>query len=785
MAILCSRCKKRPAVVFITKIEGEKKTNEGLCLVCAKELGIPQVNDIIAKMGLSDEDLEAMSEQYSEIMGDEDPPQTQLTDGSDSAANGNPPGFQPGGSATFPQFLGNIFGGGGQQPGRDGAEAPRKKDRQPQPENKRKFLESFCTNFSKKAREGGFDRIIGRDREIGRMIQILSRRTKNNPCLIGEPGVGKTAIVEGLAQRIVAGNVPFVLRDKEVYLLDLTSLVAGTQFRGQFESRVKSLIDEVRAEGNIILVIDEVHNLAAAGDAADGAMNAANLMKPALSRGEIQVIGATTLKEYRKYIEKDGALERRFQPILIEEPSIEATVRVLSGLKQYYEQYHGVTVEEPLIRTAVELSERYITDRFLPDKAIDLLDEAAACASLRSDALQNYRMYTKLLAGFEARLAALENEEPAKETEEDKDAEVSRYEKIARLQSQILQAKQEIARNEPEAKQAKVTLDDLTKVIELWTGINAAKVAQSDISKLATLEQQLKARVIGQDEAVEALARAIRRSRIRLYETNRPASFIFAGPTGVGKTELVKVLANSLFDTPDSMIRIDMSEYMEKHTVARLIGSPPGYVGYDDAGQLTEKVRRKPYSVVLFDEIEKAHPDIMHVLLQILDDGRVTDAQGRTVDFSNTVIVMTTNAGSEKQGGGIGFEHSVEELAADKVRKALSEFLRPEFLGRVDEVIVFHPLSYETLVKIADLMLSDIRTGLAQQATSFAWSQDVCEKLAGDSRDSRYGARALRTEIRRQVEDRIGDAVIHGDTGGMPAHIRLEMENGEIAVKTE
>ncbi len=764
--MLCSRCKRRPAVVFISKIEGEKKTNEGLCLVCAKELGIPQVNDIINKMGISDDDLEEMSEQLGEMMGSQD---EETADGASA-----------GGSATFPAFLRGMMSNKNPEPGKQQEPKTGTKPTKPaqDPGAKRKFLNTYCTNFTKQARDGVFDRIIGRDREIGRMIQILSRRTKNNPCLIGEPGVGKTAIVEGLAQRIVAGDVPFVLREKDVYLLDLTALVAGTQFRGQFEARVKALLDEIKADGNIIVFIDEVHNLAGAGDTADGAMNAANLMKPALSRGEIQVIGATTFKEYRKHIEKDSALERRFQPVVIEEPSVDETVNVLSGLKNYYEKYHGVAVDESLIRTAVELSERYINDRFLPDKAIDLLDEAAACASLRDPVLQQYRAAVKQQADLEQQLNALKSEPPV---EGENTEDVSRYEKTARLQSQLLQTKATVDGLKPQAEQAKVTLADLTKVIELWTGIDAGKIAESDIQKLSDLESRLKERVIGQDEAVEALARAMRRGRIRLYEKNRPVSFIFAGPTGVGKTELVKVLSAALFDTPDNMIRIDMSEYMEKHAVSRLVGSPPGYVGYDEAGQLTEKVRRKPYSVVLFDEIEKAHPDIMHILLQILDDGKITDAQGRNVDFSNTVIVMTTNAGSDKLGGGIGFGKSTSQLAAEKVQKALSEFLRPEFLGRLDEVIIFSPLSEETLVKIADLMLSDIKKGLAAQGTEFEWSRAVGEKLAHLSANSKFGARELRKNLRKQVEDKIGDAVMHSGAH-MPALINLDVVNDEIFV---
>ncbi|MBQ3141514.1 MAG: ATP-dependent Clp protease ATP-binding subunit [Clostridia bacterium] len=766
--MLCSRCKKRAAVVFITKLEGDNRTNEGLCLVCAKELGIPQVNDIISKMGISDEDLDTMSEQITEMMG--------------GIENGEGDGFTFGGPTTLPPMIQNMFAppqkdGEGLSKPRERRSGSAKTEKQPSKEDKRKAVNMYCTDYTKKAREGGFDKIIGRDREIGRMIQILSRRTKNNPCLIGEPGVGKTAIVEGLAQRIVAGEVPQILRNKEVFLLDLTSLVAGTQFRGQFEGRVKALIEEVKADGNIILFIDEVHNLVGAGDAAEGSMNAANLMKPALSRGEVQVIGATTLTEYRKHIEKDAALERRFQPIVVGEPSVEETVSVLCGLKGYYELFHGVSVDDVLIRRAVELSERYITDRFLPDKAIDLLDEAAACASLRSSALQEYRHCLQQLTDLRAELERVENE-PETENEDER---VKKYESIATLQSKIMQLQQQADALEPEAKNAKVTGDDLAKVIELWTGIEAGRVAEGDLAKLAQLESNLKARVIGQDQAVEALSRAMRRSRMRLYEKNRPASFIFAGPTGVGKTELVKVLAACLFDTPDNMIRIDMSEYMEKHAVSRLIGSPPGYVGYDEAGQLTERVRRKPYSVVLFDEIEKAHPDIMHILLQILDDGRITDSQGRVVDFSNTVIVMTTNAGSESQGSALGFGKSVSEASEEKTRKALSQFLRPEFLGRVDEIVVFAPLSEETLAGIARLMLSDMRDSVAKQGVTLKWTDEVCELLARVSAGGKYGARELRTNIRKLVEDKIGDTVVlHGSK--MPSAIDLAVGDGVITV---
>lgn len=772
--MLCTRCKKRPAVIFITKIEGEKTTQEGLCLVCAKELKIPQVNDIIAKMGISDEDLEEISEQMGELISPSAP---------DDAA-----GFSPGGPATFPPFLSGIIGNlrreslkaeGEKQrsEGRPSRGASERRAEAPRPGPRRKALNSFCADLTRKAAEGRCDRVIGREREIGRMIQILSRRSKNNPCLIGEPGVGKTAIVEGLAQMIVSGKVPFMLQKKEIFLLDLTALIAGTQFRGQFEGRIKSLIDEVKADGNIILFIDEVHNIAGAGDNTDGGMSAANLMKPALSRGEIQVIGATTLKEYRKSIEKDAALERRFQPVMVEEPSVEETVRILEGLCDYYEDFHAVTVPRELLRSAAELSERYINDRFLPDKAIDLLDEACACAALRCKALQEYRKSTAQTQRLQGEIDALSALEPA-DSDEERD---KRYADIANLQAQLLKEKERSEHLEPRARRARVSEDDLARVIELWTGIDAGKVRQSDLSKLAALEGRLKERIIGQDEAVEALASAIRRTRIRLYEKKRPVSFIFAGPTGVGKTELVKVLAQTLFDTPDSIVRIDMSEYMEKHAVSRLIGAPPGYVGYSEAGQLTEKIRRRPYSVVLFDEIEKAHPDVMNILLQILDDGKVTDASGRDVDFSNTVIVMTTNAGSDISGEGMGFAKTGAQLSREKTEKALSQFLRPEFLGRVDETIIFSPLSEETLVKIAALMLGDIKEGLQKQGVTFGFSREVCEKLAAMSAGSKYGARQLRRNVRIHAEDKIGDAVV-ANGAKMPGLIKLDVVDGEITV---
>ena len=734
---LCYKCNKRPAVVFIQGMSGSgEKIDEpkGLCLICAKESGIKPIDDMLKNMNISDEEIEAMSEQFSGLMAMDD------VDSDEDDA------FSPGGAATFP-FLNGIFGNiqkAGEPNSTENSEnAEDNKDKKEnKKKNKRKFISQFCTDLTGKARNGEIDVIIGRDAELYRVIQILSRRTKNNPCLIGEPGVGKTAIAEGLALKIAMGDAPAKLLDKEIMLLDLTGLVAGTQFRGQFESRIKGLIDEVKAAGNIILFIDEVHNLVGAGDS-EGSMSAGNILKPALSRSEIQVIGATTFKEYRKYIEKDAALERRFQPVTVDEPSLEDSVKMLMGIKSYYEGYHNVKVSDDIVRSTVILSERYINDRFLPDKAIDLLDEACACACLRNKAIDEHYLALKKRDKLVEELAALEQE-----------VDNPDYEKIANLKFEAEKNKSDIERIENLALDNTVTYDDLARVIELWTGIPAVKVKQNNLEKLAKLEDNLKKYIIGQDEAVKAVALGVRRSSVQLSSRRRPASFIFVGPTGVGKTELVKVLSKELFNTPDSLIRLDMTEFMEKHAVSKLIGAPPGYVGYDEAGQLTEKVRRKPYSVILFDEIEKAHPDIMNTLLQILDDGRITDSQGRVVNFENTVIVMTSNAGSDNNATLLGFNKTQSEASKDKAMKALRDFLRPEFLGRVDEIIAFEPLSDESLVKIAELTLEELRPMLNERGIELEYSDDVCKYIA-DKCERISGARDIKKLIRKQIEDKM------------------------------
>lgn len=736
---LCYKCKKRPAVVFIQGMgqNGEKVGGAGgLCLVCAKEMGIQPINDMLKNMNISDDEIEAMSEQFMGLMNPED-------DGLELDCEND--AFSLGGAQTFP-FLNGIFGN------MDKANMPKSdtedkenesKDKKKEKKTKkRKFISQFCTDLTQKARNGELDVIIGREAELYRVIQILSRRTKNNPCLIGEPGVGKTAIAEGLALKIANGDAPAKLLDKEIMLLDLTGLVAGTQFRGQFESRIKGLIDEVKAEGNIILFIDEVHNLVGAGDS-EGSMSAGNILKPALSRGEIQVIGATTFKEYRKYIEKDAALERRFQPVTVEEPSIEESVKMLSGIKGYYEGYHNVKISDEIIRGAVNLSERYINDRFLPDKAIDLLDEACACACLRNKAIDEMFLADKKITALTAELAELEA-----------DVEALDYERIATVKFELEKNREALEKIKPKASKNKVTTDDLARVIELWTGVPAAKVKQNNLEKLSGLENNIKKHIIGQDEAVEAVVLGVRRSSVQISSHRRPASFIFVGPTGVGKTELVKVLAKELFNTPDALIRLDMSEFMEKHAVSKLIGAPPGYVGYDEAGQLTEKVRRKPYSVILFDEIEKAHPDILNILLQILDDGRITDSQGRTVNFENTVLVMTSNAGSDNNGTLLGFNKTQAEASKDKALKALREFLRPEFLGRVDDIIAFAPLGKESLEKIAALILDELKPILAERHISFSYDSKVCTYFA-EKCDGKSGARELRKMVRKEIEDKI------------------------------
>ena len=722
-------------MINITRMDAGKSVNEWLCIQCARELGVKPIDDMLKSMNLSEEDIDNMTEELMDSFGGMMNPE----DGEDSDD-----AFEPGGAMQFP-FLNNVFGA--QQDEKTDKDKKDKKDKKEK--KKRKMIGAYCTNLNQRAADGKIDRIIGRERELDRVIQILSRRTKNNPCLIGEPGVGKTAIAEGLALRIVSGNVPARLMDKEIQLLDLTALVAGTQFRGQFEARVKGLIEEVKAAGNIILFIDEVHNMVSTGDS-EGTMNAANMLKPALSRGEIQVIGATTFKEYRKYIEKDAALERRFQPVTVEEPSIADTITMLKGVKDYYENYHRVQLSDAVVTNAVILSERYINERFLPDKAIDLLDEACAAASLRNRAADELLKTQKKLASLNER-----------ETELASDIENVNYEELANLRSDIAKLKEDEERLAPQAGDNAVTDDDIAGVIELWTGIPAARVKESGLQKLSTLEDALRAKIIGQDNAITEIAAAVRRSRVQISPRRRPASFIFVGPTGVGKTELVRVLANELFDTPESLIRLDMSEYMEKHSVSRLIGAPPGYVGYDEAGQLTEKIRRRPYSVILFDEIEKAHPDVLNVLLQVLDEGRITDAQGRTVNFENTIIVMTSNAGSERKGGSVGFAKTSLDLTKEKVMKALEDFLRPEFIGRVDEIIVFNRLEKSDYEKIAALMLDELKPVLAEKGIDFTYDAEVCADLARRACDIGIrGARDLRRLVRKDVEDQLAAVLV-------------------------
>ena len=739
---LCSKCKKRPAVVFMSDVSNSNAEPEGLCLVCAKELGIKPIDDMLKKMNISDDDIEQMSDQFMDIMS------LSGDDISDSDLNDDT--FDLGTAPAMPfisKIIGSFQGNGGSK-NEETKETAKEKESKPKKKRKR-FMEQYCTNLTERARDGKLDVIVGREKELYRTIQILSRRTKNNPCLIGEPGVGKTAIAEGLALKIATGNAPARLLDKEIFLLDLTGLVAGTQFRGQFESRVKGLIDEVKDAGNIILFIDEIHNLVGAGDSAEGSMNAANILKPALSRGEIQVIGATTFKEYRKYIEKDAALERRFQPVTIEEPSIGEAVDVLRGIKSYYEGYHNVVIPDEVLTKAVTLSERYVTDRYLPDKAIDLLDEACACASLANKAIDELYTANKKIAECSVELETLES-----------DVENPDYEKQALIKSELEKYKNQAAELYGPASNNTVTDGDLAKVIELWTGIPASKVQESDLKKLSTLESELNKHIIGQNQATHAVAAAVKRSRVQTSAVRRPASFIFVGPTGVGKTQLVKVLSEQLFDTPETMVRLDMSEFMEKHSVSRLIGAPPGYVGYDEAGQLTEKVRRKPYSVVLFDEIEKAHPDVLNILLQILDDGRITDAQGRVVNFENTIIVMTSNAGSDRSENLLGFGKTVSEASKEKALRALEEFLRPEFLARVDEIVVFSPLDKESLTDIAALMLDELKDALSQKNISLTYDRSVCEYLAEKSVGAKQGARQLRSYIRREIEDKIVNDIV-------------------------
>ncbi len=773
--MLCSRCKKRMAVVFITRMEGDKSINEGLCIKCAKEMNIKPVTDLLDKMGITDEQLDAMDDQMAGLM--------------DTFGDS----FDMGGAQSMP-FM-QMFNM--PQMGMDGEDedaaldfynqdemsdeedsqssqtekkmSSREKKERDREKKKYKFLSAHCENLTQKAKDGKIDRIVGRDQEIERVIQILNRRTKNNPCLIGEPGVGKTAIAEGIAQKLADGTVPAMLQGKELYLLDMTSLVAGTQFRGQFESRVKGLLDDVRKIGNAILFIDEVHSLVGAGDS-EGSMNAANILKPALSRGEIQVIGATTFDEYRKHIEKDAALERRFQPVKVDQPTIEQTVDVLKGIKKYYEQFHRVTVTDEIARRAVLYSERYINDRFLPDKAIDLLDEACSCANLRNKMLAQYDEYNRQIKVYQHVI----------ESEEQKDKDVD-YEKLAENKAKVLQLQSQAKELESEALGQKVTDEDLAKVIELWTGIPASKIQESEMQRVSSLEESLKKRIIGQDEAVKLVSAAVRRSRVQISKKRRPASFIFVGPTGVGKTELVKVLSEELFDKQNPLIRLDMSEFMEKHSVARIIGAPPGYVGYDEAGQLTEKVRRRPYSVVLFDEIEKAHPDVMNILLQILDEGKITDAQGRIVSFESTVIVMTSNCGTEQRASSLGFNKTPSDIVRDRVMQSLSEFLRPEFLGRVDEVVIFNQLTEEDFVKIAELMLGELKEPLAEKGITCLWDEAALKLIAHKAHGKQGGARDLRRLVRKEVEDKICSLLVER-YANQPAGIQISAEDDNIVL---
>ncbi len=770
--MMCSRCHKRPAVVFMTGLNGSEKFEKGYCLACAKELGIPQVNNYLKQMGISDEDIE---NGFNMLFGgpndeDENPDDTDIPDDEDFDDDDAVDAFKQGGAGIIPPFMEKFFSPNGETASEETRGSENENKEKKKKENKkRKFLDTFCTNLTGRAKDGKMDRIIGREKEIERVIQILSRRTKNNPCLIGEPGVGKTAIAEGIAQKIVSGDVPFRLQGKELYLLDLTALVAGTQFRGQFESRVKSLIEEIKNAGNIILFIDEVHNLVGTGDS-EGTMNAANMFKPALSRGELQVIGATTFNEYRKYIEKDSALERRFQPVTVLEPTIDETIELLRGIKGYYEQHHKIKIPDSLLRPCVTLSERYITDRFLPDKAIDLLDEASACASIRSKELTELEQLTKSEKELERRETALMDE-----------SEVD-YEKVAEVKTERAKNSEKIKKLLPLTEKVELTSADLSTVIEMWTGIPAKKIMETEFKKIANLENVLKEKIIGQDEACETVAAAIKRTRVQLSTKRRPASFIFVGPTGVGKTQLVKVLAEELFSGVEPLIRLDMSEYMEKHSVSKIIGSPPGYVGFDDAGQLTEKVRRRPYSVILFDEIEKAHPDVMNILLQILDEGKVNDSHGRTVNFENTIICMTSNAGSTDGSTGLGFGKTAGDLSKEKAMKALREFLRPEFLGRVDEVIVFSPLTVENYAGIARLMMNEMRDALAENSIKLTVSDEAYKWIANKAFGGKYGGRDIRKVIRKEVEDKVANVIINAETP--PTKISVKTNKaGELIIK--
>ena len=767
---LCSKCKKNIAVVFISKLEGDRTINEGLCLKCAKDLGLPQVDEMMKRMGISDEDLENINNEMMQVLGGmENMEELPEVDEEEEEA---------GKTATFP-FLNRLFSNGdapvgGDIPPAEGGENRSRGKEHRKDEKKRKSLENYCISLNRKAKEGKLDPVIGRAEEIERVIQILNRRQKNNPCLIGEPGVGKTAIAEGLAQRIVEGSVPFKLRDKEVYLLDLTALVAGTQFRGQFESRMKSLIDEVKKLGNIILMIDEVHNIVGAGDA-EGSMNAANILKPALSRGELQVIGATTFNEYRKSIEKDSALERRFQPVVVNEPSIEDSIKILQGLAPNYEAYHGVKISDGILRQAVILSERYITDRFLPDKAIDLIDEACSDLNLKDPDISRRMQIQRELDDYAKERTLLEEQSAQEGVEPD-------YERLAFLKSKELQLTTELTalceKGDPQ-----LTMDNLAHVIELWTKIPASRVREQEFQRLSQLEKRLKTHIIGQDEAVEAVSAAVRRNRVGISPKHKPVSFIFVGSTGVGKTELVKQLATDLFNTPDALIRLDMSEFMEKHSVSRIVGSPPGYVGYDEAGQLTEKIRRKPYAVILFDEIEKAHPDVLNVLLQILDDGEITDAHGRKVNFENTVIVMTSNAGSNTKEGTVGFDRSSKEQDSDKAMKALQQFLRPEFINRVDEVITFNRLTEEHFHNIARIMLDELKDSLGDKGITFTYDDALVELLTKKSYSRTYGARNLRRTIQKELEDPMATKIIDSYENPV-SQVRATVEEDAVRLYT-
>ena len=762
---LCSRCKKNVAVVFISKLDGEKTINEGLCLKCAKDLGLPQVDDMMRRMGISDEDLETLNSEMMQAMSGveniEDLPSGEEDSGEE----------EEGKTATFP-FLNRLFSGGESKDSTEEGRTERREKKEAPKNAKRKYLENYCISLTQKAKEGKLDPVIGREEEIERVVQILNRRQKNNPCLIGEPGVGKTAIAEGLSQRIAEGDVPFKLREKEVYLLDLTALVAGTQFRGQFESRMKGLIDEVKRIGNIVLMIDEVHNLVGAGDA-EGSMNAANILKPALSRGEIQVIGATTFNEYRKHIEKDSALERRFQPVTVNEPSIEESVAILKGLAPKYEEFHGVKLTEGILRQAVLLSERYITDRFLPDKAIDLIDEASSDLNLKDPDISRRMQIQREMDDYAKERTMLEEKE--EKSEED-------YARMAELKSRDLQLSTELAVIE-EKGQPQLTMENLAHVIELWTKIPASRIREQEFQRLSQLEERLKDHIIGQDEAIAAVSAAVRRNRVGISPKHKPVSFIFVGSTGVGKTELVKQLATDLFNTPDALIRLDMSEFMEKHSVSRIVGSPPGYVGYDEAGQLTEKIRRKPYAVILFDEIEKAHPDVLNVLLQILDDGEITDAHGRKVNFENTIIVMTSNAGSATKEGTVGFDRSLSQQDSEKAMKALQQFLRPEFINRVDAVITFNRLSEKDFQSIARIMLDELRDSLKEKGITFTYDATLVDFLTKKSYSRTYGARNLRRTIQKELEDPMASKII--DSYEEPIiGINAAAENEHVCLRT-